>query len=61
MRVPECPHGARKVLSELCLQPVPLIDGVLVEKLKPCQWILIQAEGEVYALCVVVATSILNG
>jgi hypothetical protein len=34
---------------------------VLVQQLEPCEWGLIQAEGEVEALGVVVATSVLDG
>jgi hypothetical protein len=54
-------HGAREVAGELRLQLVPLPDGVLVERLEPCKWSLVQAEGKVDALRVVVATSVLNG
>jgi hypothetical protein len=55
------PHGAHEVAGELRLLPVPLVDGVLVEQLEPCNWILVWAEGEVETLCVVVATSVLDG
>jgi hypothetical protein len=34
---------------------------VLVQRLEPCEWGLVQAEGEVEALSVVVAASILDG
>jgi hypothetical protein len=54
-------HGARKVAGELLLQLVPLVDRVLVQRLEPCEWGLVQAEGEVEALGVVVATSVLDG
>jgi hypothetical protein len=54
-------HGAREVAGELLLQLVPLVDRVLVQRLEPCEWSLVQAEGEVKALGVVVATSVLDG
>jgi hypothetical protein len=54
-------HGTREVAGELCLQLVPLVDRVLVERLEPHEWSLVHAEGEVQALCFVVATSVLNG
>jgi hypothetical protein len=54
-------HGARKVSGELILELVPLVDRVLVERLKPCEWCLVQTEGKVEALCVVVSTSIFDG
>jgi hypothetical protein len=40
---------------------VPLIDRVLVERLDPCKWCLVQAEGEVETLGVIVAASVFNG
>jgi hypothetical protein len=40
---------------------VPLVDRVLLERLEPCKWSLVQAEREVEALRVVVATSIFDG
>jgi hypothetical protein len=40
-------HGAREVAGELLLQLVPLVDRVLVQRLEPCEWSLVQAEGEV--------------
>jgi hypothetical protein len=43
-------HGAREVAGELLLQLVPLVDRVLVQGLDPCEWGLVQAEGEVEAL-----------
>jgi hypothetical protein len=43
-------HGAREVAGELLLQLVPLVDQVLVQRLEPCEWSLVQAEGEVEAL-----------
>jgi hypothetical protein len=54
-------HGAREVAGELLLQLVPLVDQVLVQQLEPCEWSLVQAEGEVKALGVVVAASVLDG
>jgi hypothetical protein len=54
-------HGAHEVAGELLLQLVPLVDRVLVQRLEPCDWGLVQAEGEVEALGVVVATSFLDG
>jgi hypothetical protein len=54
-------HGAREVAGELLLQLVPLVDRVLVQRLEPCEWGLVQAEGEVEALGVVVAASVLDG
>jgi hypothetical protein len=54
-------HGAREVAGELLLQLVPLVDRVLVQLLEPCEWGLVQAEGEVEALGVIVATSVLDG
>jgi hypothetical protein len=55
------PHGTHEISGELSLELVPLIDRVLVERLEPGEWGLIQAEGEVKALRVVIATSVLNG
>jgi hypothetical protein len=49
------------VAGELSLEMVPLVDQVLVEGLEPGEWGLVQAEGEVEALYVVVASSIFNG
>jgi hypothetical protein len=40
-------HGAREVAGELLLELVPLVDRVLVERLEPCKWSLVQAEREV--------------
>jgi hypothetical protein len=54
-------HGACEVAGELLLQLVPLVDRVFVQRLEPCEWSLVQAEGEVEALGVVVAASILGG
>jgi hypothetical protein len=54
-------HGAREVAGELLLQLVPLVDRVLVQRLEPCERSLVQAEGEVEALSVVVAASVLDG
>jgi hypothetical protein len=54
-------HGAREVAGELLLQLVPLVDRVLVQRLEPSERSLIQAEGEVQALGVVVAASVLDG
>jgi hypothetical protein len=34
---------------------------VLVQRLEPCEWILVQAEGEVEALGVIVTASVLDG
>jgi hypothetical protein len=34
---------------------------VLVQRLEPCEWGLVQAEGEVEALGVIVAASVLDG
>jgi hypothetical protein len=54
-------HSTREVVGELLLQLVPLVDRVLIQRLEPCERGLVQAEGEVEALGVVVATSVLNG
>jgi hypothetical protein len=54
-------HGAREVVGELLLEMVPLVDRVLLEGLEPCKRSLVQTEGEVEALHIVVATSILDG
>jgi hypothetical protein len=54
-------HCAREVAGELLLQLVPLVDRVLVQRLEPCERCLVQAEGEVEALGVGVAASVLNG
>jgi hypothetical protein len=54
------PHGACEVAGEVSLEMVPLIDRVLVERLEPGEWGLVQAKGEVEALSVVVATSVFN-
>jgi hypothetical protein len=48
-----------KSLQEM--NEVPLVDRVLVQRLEPCEWSLVQAEGEVEALGVVVAASVLDG
>jgi hypothetical protein len=50
-----------EVAGELSLELVPLINQVLVERVDPGEWGLVQAEGKVEALCVVVATSVFNG
>jgi hypothetical protein len=55
------PHGTREVASELGLQLIPLVYRVLVERLEPRKWSLVQVEGEVETLCVIVATRVLNG
>jgi hypothetical protein len=34
-------HGVREVAGELCLQLVPLVDRVLVERLETCEWSLV--------------------
>jgi hypothetical protein len=49
------------VAGELLLQLVPLVDRVLVQRLDPCEWSLVQAEGKVEALGVIVATSVFDG
>jgi hypothetical protein len=54
-------HGTREVAGELLLQLVPLVDRVLVQRLEPRERSLVQAEGEVEALGVIVATNILDG
>jgi hypothetical protein len=54
-------HGACEVAGELLLQLVPLVDRVLVQRLEPCERGLVQVEGEVEALGVVVAASVLDG
>jgi hypothetical protein len=54
-------HGACEVAGELLLQLVPLVKRVFVQRLEPCEWSLVQAEGEVEALGVVVAASVLDG
>jgi hypothetical protein len=54
-------HGAHEVAGELLLQLVLLVDRVLVQRLEPCEWSLVQAKGEVEALGVVVAASVLDG
>jgi hypothetical protein len=54
-------HSTREVAGELLLQLVPLVDRVLVQRLEPCERGLVQAEGEVEALGVIVATSVLDG
>jgi hypothetical protein len=54
-------HGAREVAGELLLRLVPLVDRVLVQRLEPCERGLVQAEGEVEALGVVVAANALDG
>jgi hypothetical protein len=53
--------ASREVAGELLLQLVPLVDRVLVQRLEPCEWSLVQAEGKVEALGVIVAASILDG
>jgi hypothetical protein len=54
-------HSAREVAGELLLHLVPLVYRVLVQRLEPCEWGLVQTEGEVVALGVVVAASVLYG
>jgi hypothetical protein len=54
-------RSAREVAGELLLQLVPLVDRVLVQRLEPCERGLVQAEGEVEALGVVVSTIVLDG
>jgi hypothetical protein len=54
-------HGAREVAGELLLQLVPLVDRVVVQRLKACERSLVQAEGEVETLGVVVTASVLDG
>jgi hypothetical protein len=54
-------HSVREVVGELLLQLVPLVDRVLVQRLEPCEQGLVQAEGEVEALGVVVSASVLDG
>jgi hypothetical protein len=54
-------HGAREVAGELFLELIPLVDRVLLKRLEPCKWSLVQTEREVKALRVVVATSIFDG
>jgi hypothetical protein len=54
-------HGTREVAGELLLQLAPLVDRVLVQRLEPCEQSLVQAEGEVEELGVVVGTSVLDG
>jgi hypothetical protein len=61
MRVPRASHGAREVAGELILELVPLVDRVLVEQLEPSESCLVQTEGKVEALCVVVATNVFDG
>jgi hypothetical protein len=53
-------HAAREVAGELLFELVPLVNRVLLEGLEPCEWSLVQAEREVEALRVVVATSVLD-
>jgi hypothetical protein len=53
-------HSTREVAGELGLQLVLLVDRVLVEQLEPCEWSLVQTEGEVDAFGVVVATSVFD-
>jgi hypothetical protein len=55
------PKHAREVAGELSLELVPLIIRVLVERVEPGEWGLVEAEGEVEALRVVVASSVFNG
>jgi hypothetical protein len=45
----------------LFLELVPLVNRVLLERLEPCKRSLVQAEREVEALRVVVATSVFDG
>jgi hypothetical protein len=59
MQVPAS-HGAREVAGELIRELVPLVDRVLVERLEPCKWCLVQAEGEVETLGVIVAASVFD-
>jgi hypothetical protein len=50
-----------EVAGELLLQLVPRVDRVLVQRLEPCEWGLVQTEGEVEALGVIVAARVLDG
>jgi hypothetical protein len=54
-------HGTCKVVGELRLQLVPIVDRVLVKQLEPHECSLVQIKGEVEALVVVVSTSIVDG
>jgi hypothetical protein len=54
-------HGACEVAGELILELVSLVDRVLVERLEPCKWCLVQTKGKVEALSVIFATSIFDG
>jgi hypothetical protein len=54
-------HGTCEVAGELLLEMVPLVDRVLLERLEPSEWSLVQSERGVEALRVVVATSVLDG
>jgi hypothetical protein len=54
-------HSACEVAGELFLELVPLVDRVLLERLEPCKRSLIQAEGKVEAICVIIATSVFDG
>jgi hypothetical protein len=61
MRVPRAAHSTREVAGELFLELVPLVDRVLLEWLEPCKRSLIQVEGKVEALRVIIATSVFDG
>jgi hypothetical protein len=54
-------HSAREVAGELFLELVPLVDRVLFKCFEPCKWSLIQAEAEVEALRLIIATSVFDG
>jgi hypothetical protein len=54
-------HDTCEVAGELFLVLVPLVDRVLLERLEPCKWSLVQTEREVEALHIVVATSVFDG
>jgi hypothetical protein len=54
-------HGACEIAGELMLELVPLDNRVFVKRHEPCEWCLVQAEGKVEALSVIVATSIFDG
>jgi hypothetical protein len=49
------------IVGELSPELVPLVDRVLVERLEPGEWCLVQEEREVKAPRVIVATSVFNG
>jgi hypothetical protein len=59
IRVPERPIAPAKF--ELSLELIPFINRVLVKRVEPGEWSLVQAEREVEALRVIVATNVSNG